>query len=162
MALRKIVQIGDVVLRTKAKEVVEFDERLHTLIDDMIETMIDANGIGLAANQISVLKRVFVASPDQGIGDEESGEKVEAEVYEFVNPKIVETSGKDVFEEGCLSILGVKGKVERPKNLTVVAQDRYGKEFKLKATDLLARVIFHENDHLDGILFVDKLMPDLE
>jgi len=160
MAIRNIVQIGDKVLRTRAKEVTEFDTRLHTLLDDMIETMIDANGIGLAANQVNVLKRVFIASPDQGLEPEDDSTPEPAKVYEFINPKIIETSGKDLFEEGCLSIIGKKGRVERPKNLTIVYQDRYGKEYTLKATDLLARVIFHENDHLDGVLFVDKVIDE--
>ncbi|MCL1945398.1 MAG: peptide deformylase [Firmicutes bacterium] len=148
MAIRNIVQLGEAVLRTVAKEVSDFDDRLHMLIDDMIETMIDADGIGLAANQVGILKRVFVISLDL------------EKYYEFVNPRIVEYSGSEIFEEGCLSILGVKGNVERPSKIKVVAQDRNGKEFDLDADGLLARVIQHEYDHLNGVLFVDKVVGE--
>ncbi|MDR1138465.1 MAG: peptide deformylase [Clostridiales bacterium] len=149
MAIRKVVQIGDLVLRQVAKQVVSFDDRLHTLIDDMIDTMFEQDGVGLAANQIGVLKRVFVVSPEQD------------KVFEFVNPVIVNTKGTWTFEEGCLSVLGTKGYVERPSELTIVAQDRYGKEFEMQADGLLARIILHEYDHLDGILFVDKTIKPL-
>jgi peptide deformylase len=142
------VQLGASVLRTVAKEVVEFDEKLHILIDDMIETMVDADGIGLAANQVGILKRVFVVSVDL------------EKFYEFINPDIVESSGSEIFEEGCLSILGVKGNVERPSKIKVVAKDRDGKEFALEADGLLARVIQHEYDHLNGVLFVDKVIGE--
>lgn len=143
MAIRNIVQMGDEVLRKKCFEVTEINEKIITLLDDMKETLIKANGAGLAAPQVGVLRRVFVVSVDD-------------KYYECINPVIEKTSGKQVGEEGCLSVKGKYGTVERPLKVTVRALDRNGKEFTAKAEGFLARAFCHENDHLDGILYVDK------
>jgi len=148
MAKRNIVKINDSqhTLNTVCKAVTQFDDRLAVLIDDMIETMIDANGCGLAAPQVGILKRVFVICVD--------GETV----YEFVNPEIIKTIGKQHEYEGCLSIPNFRGVVPRPKKLVVRAFDRHGKQFELKVEDLFAIAVCHENDHLDGILFDTKVI----
>ena len=147
MARRMIVKLGDEVLRKKCREVTEFDAKLATLLDDMKETMILADGVGLAAPQVGMLKRIAVISPD--------GE----EFYEFVNPVITKSSGKQICREGCLSVPGVSGEVERPKKVEVKAYDRHGKPFVLKAEGFLANICCHEFDHLDGTLFIDKMLP---
>lgn len=146
MAKRMIVKIGEDILRKKCKEVTEFDDRLGALLDDMAETMIDADGVGLAGPQVGVLKRVAVISPN--------GKKF----YEFVNPVIVSSSGTQLCKEGCLSVPGINGEVERPKKIEVRAYDRHGKAFMLKAEGFLADICCHEFDHLDGVLFIDKLV----
>ena len=147
MAIRNVVKIGDDVLRKRCREVTEFDQRLGAILDDMKETMIYANGVGLAGPQIGLLRRIAVISPD--------GE----EFYELVNPVITEQSGKQLCWEGCLSVPGANGEVERPQKITVKAFDRHGKPFTLKAEDFLANICCHEIDHLDGILFIDKMRP---
>jgi len=153
LALRKIREIGDEVLRKKSKTVEVFDKRLHTLIDDMFETMKEADGVGLAAPQVGILKRVVVIDVGEG-------------PIELVNPEIVESEGEVTQPEGCLSIPGVMGEVPRPKRVKVRAQDRWGKTFEIEGEDLLARAFCHEIDHLDGILFIDKVTkfidPDSE
>lgn len=146
MALREIVKVGDEVLRLKAKEVTEFGESLGVLIDDMFDTMYRADGVGLAAPQVGILRRVCVVSVDEG--------KTQ---YELVNPVIVKTSGVQYGKEGCLSCPNRHGVVARPKKLTVRAQDRNGQTFLYKASGLLAVAFSHEIDHLDGILFIDKI-----
>ena len=143
MAIRNIVQIGDEVLRKKSFEVTDFGPKTIQLLDDMKETLFKAQGAGLAAVQVGILKRIFLLNTDKGY-------------FECINPKIVSTSGVQTGEEGCLSVSGKQGTVERPYKVTLVAQDRYGKQFKLKATGFTARAICHENDHLDGILYIDK------
>ena len=143
MALRNIIQIGDQTLRKKSFEVTDFGAKTSELLDDMKETLAKADGVGLAAPQVGVLRRIFIVS-------------FEDDYYECINPVIVESSGKQVGDEGCLSVRGKYGTVERPKNVTVVAYDRHGKQFTVKAQDFLARVFCHEYDHLDGILYVDK------
>lgn len=143
MAIRNIVQMGDEVLRKKCFEVTEINEKIITLLDDMKETLIKANGAGLAAPQVGILRRVFVVSVDD-------------KYYECINPVIEKTFGKQVGEEGCLSVKGKYGTVERPLKVTVRALDRNGKEFTVKAEGFLARAFCHENDHLDGVLYVDK------
>lgn len=148
MAKRLIVKIGDDLLRKRSREVTEFDSRLGTLLDDMKETMIAADGVGLAAPQVGVLKRVAVISPNG------------KDFYEFVNPVIVSSSGRQKCNEGCLSVPGVHGKVERPKKLEITAYDRHGKQFIMKADGFLANICCHEFDHLDGILFIDKMIRD--
>ncbi|MEE3428715.1 MAG: peptide deformylase [Ruminococcus sp.] len=142
MALREIVKKGDDVLVKKCREVVKFDDRLAMLIDDMIDTLRDSGGVGLAAPQVGMLRRVVVIEID-----EEQG------VIELVNPEIIETSGKQVGLEGCLSLPGQWGISSRPYRVTVKAQDRNGKEFTIKGEGLLARAFCHELDHLDGILY---------
>lgn len=145
MALRNIVKDGDSVLRKKCREVTAFDDRLHMLLDDMKETLDHANGAGLAAPQVGVLKRVALVSVDE-------------DFFELINPEIIATEGEQTDPEGCLSIPGVCGTVSRPYKVTVKAQDRYGKEFTATGEGLLARAFCHELDHLDGILFKDKVI----
>lgn len=147
MAKRLIVKVGDELLRKRSREVTEFDGRLGELLDDMRETMIAADGVGLAAPQVGVLKRAVVISPDG------------RDFYEFVNPVIVSSSGRQICREGCLSVPGVSGEVERPKKIEVLAYDRNGKRFVLNAEGFLANICCHEFDHLDGVLFIDKMLP---
>ncbi len=142
MAIRNIVKEGDDVLRKKSRVVVKFDERLHTLLDDMAETMYEEHGVGLAAPQVGILKRVVVIDVGDGL-------------IELVNPVILEARGKVEDSEGCLSIPGEYGMVVRPSKVKVKAQNRYGEEIILKGSDLLARAFCHEIDHLEGILFTD-------
>ncbi len=149
MALRNIVQEGDSVLRKKCREVTEFNERLHTLLDDMKETVILANGAGLAAPQVGVLKRVAVVCVDD-------------EYYELINPEIVSVKGEQIGPEGCLSVPGIYGSVSRPMKVKVRAYDRFGKKFFVNGEELLARALCHEIDHLDGILFKDKVIEYYE
>ncbi|MGI6561388.1 MAG: peptide deformylase [Clostridia bacterium] len=143
MAIRKIVKIGDDVLTKKAKSVDKYDKKLAVLIDDMFDTMYDAGGIGLAAPQIGILRRIVVI--DVGDGP-----------VEMVNPVIVEASGEQTCKEGCLSVPGMTGDVIRPAKLTVKAMDREGNEHVYEAEELFAVCICHELDHLDGILFKDR------
>lgn len=146
MARRTIVKIGDDILRKRSKEVTVFDRSLGVLLDDMKETMLHADGVGLAAPQVGILKRAVVISPDG------------KQFYEFVNPVIINSSGKHLCREGCLSVPGVSGEVERPQYVEVLAFDRHGNRFDLKAEGFLANICCHEFDHLDGILFVDKMI----
>jgi len=147
MALREIVIVGDEILRKRSREVTQFDIKLFELLDDMAETMrFEGRGIGLAAPQVGVLKRIFVVD----IGDEHG-------LIEFINPEIISAEGCVVGSEGCLSVPGQSGDVERPEKIIIRAQDRNGTSFELTATGLLAVCICHENDHLDGILFIDKV-----
>ncbi len=154
MAERKIVYIGDDVLRKKARRVRDFDDALNTLIDDMVETLAGAQGVGLAAPQIGVSQRVIVIHlPD----DEESYGEQAGSSYEVVNPEIVKSSRETVEDvEACLSIPGYFGTVERSTMVVVRGQDRQGKEMRVKAYDWLARVFQHEIDHLDGVLYIDR------
>ena len=144
MAIRTIRTMGDDVLRKKCKEVTEITKREITLINDMIDTMFEANGVGLAAPQVGILKRIFVIDID-----DENGTMV------FINPEILETNGTQCGEEGCLSVPGECSDVERPNYVKVKAFNEKGEEFILEGEGLLARAILHENDHLDGILYVD-------
>ncbi len=143
MAIRNIVQLGDPTLRKKSFEVTNFDEKLHVLLDDMRDTLIKAEGVGLAAPQVGVLRRVFIVSIDDLY-------------YECVNPVIISKRGKQKGEEGCLSVRGKYGVVERPLKIKVKAFDRNGKPFTVDAEGFMARAFCHENDHLDGIVYVDK------
>ncbi|MBR5439737.1 MAG: peptide deformylase [Clostridia bacterium] len=143
MAIRKIVQIGDEVLRKRCFEVSDFGEKTKQLLDDMRDTLIKAEGAGLAAPQVGVLRRIFIVD-------------VDGEYYEMLNPVILEQSGKQYGVEGCLSVVGKWGDVERPKKLKVKYQDRNGNYKTLVAEDFLAKAICHENDHLNGVLYVDK------
>ncbi len=146
MALRKIVEKGDDVLNKKSREVVKFDERLSVLIDDMIETLRDSGGVGLAAPQVGVLRRVVVVEIDHEKG----------EIIELVNPEIIETSGKQVGLEGCLSLPGKWGIASRPYKAKVKAFNRNGEEFTAQGEGLIARAFCHELDHLDGVLYDEK------
>ena len=143
MAIRNIRKLGDDILRKKCRPVEVIDERIITLLDDMVETMKNADGAGLAAPQVGVLKRVVVID-------------VEGKLYELINPEIIKTSGVDLEQEGCLSCGKQREYVQRPMTVTVKAQDRYGFDFTLTGEKWLARCICHEVDHLDGILFLDK------
>ena len=148
MAIRTMRLEKDEILRKKSREVDIIDDKIQILIDDMIETMYKYNGVGLSAVQVGVLKRVVVIDIEDGEG---------ARV--FINPKIISTKGEHEVEEGCLSFPNEYAKVVRPKELTVEALDREGKKFKLKAKDLLAQAVAHEIDHLDGIVFIDRMIP---
>lgn len=145
MAIRKIREIGDSCLKKKCREIEKFDDKLHTLLDDMKETLTLANGVGLAAPQVGILRRVVVI--DRG---EEEG------MLELINPVIIHTEGSETDIEGCLSVPGKAGEVTRPKKATVKAFDRNGNEFQFTGEGLYARCICHECDHLDGILYVEK------
>ena len=148
VAIRTMRLEKDEILRKKSREVDIIDDKIQILIDDMIETMYKYNGVGLSAVQVGVLKRVVVIDIEDGEG---------ARV--FINPKIISTKGEHEVEEGCLSFPNEYAKVVRPKELTVEALDREGKKFKLKAKDLLAQAVAHEIDHLDGIVFIDRMIP---
>ena len=145
MAIRNIVQLGDEVLRKKSFEVTDFGPKTHQLLDDMKDTLIKANGAGLAAPQVGVLRRIFIVSAD-GL------------YFECINPVLTDMKGKQIGDEGCLSVRGKFGKVERPMAVTVKALDRYGKPFKVKAEGFLARAFCHEYDHLEGIIYLDKAL----
>ena len=145
MAIREIREKGDEILYKKCKAVVKFDEKLHILLDDMYETMQSRDGVGLAAPQVGILKRAVVID----VGDGKS---------ELINPEIVEESGEQTGSEGCLSVPGVFGEVTRPNVVTVKAQDRNGKWFKITGKELLARAFCHEIEHLDGKLFLDRVI----
>lgn len=149
MAIRNIREIGDEVLNKKCKEVTEMTDRNRYLIEDMLDTMYEAGGVGLAAPQVGVLKRIVVIDV--------TGE----DPYILINPRIVETGGEQTGSEGCLSIPGKTGTVTRPNYVKVVAQDVDMKTFELEGTELLARAICHELDHLDGHLYVEKVEGEL-
>ncbi|MFC4775492.1 peptide deformylase [Paenibacillus sp. GCM10023252] len=144
MAIRLIVQDPDPVLREIAKEVTKFNSNLHKLLKDMAETMYDAEGVGLAAPQIGITKRVIVVD----VGDEHG-------LIEMVNPEIIEQDGEQFGPEGCLSITNLNGDVRRAERVVVKGQDRDGNPITVEATGFLARAFQHEVDHLNGILFTD-------
>ena len=146
MALRNIVKIGDPILNKKSRPVEKFDDRLHTLLDDMKQTMYSANGVGLAAVQVGVLRRIVVIDCGDGY-------------IELINPEITECSGQQLEEEGCLSLPGESGITLRPETVKLKAQDRNGKWHVYKADGLKARCFCHETDHLDGIVFTQRLAP---
>lgn len=149
MAIRNIVKDGDEILRKRAREVENVnDEKIQILIDDMIETMHDANGVGLAAQQVGILKRIVVIDIYDG-----------NEPVILINPVITKVKGEREVEEGCLSFPNQFGKVTRPKEVEVEALNREGKKIKIKAKELLAQAICHETDHLEGRLFVDLVIP---
>nr|WP_318683375.1 peptide deformylase [uncultured Acetatifactor sp.] len=150
MAIRNIREIGEEVLTKRCKEVTQMTPRTRELIEDMLETMYEANGVGLAAPQVGVLKRIVVIDV--------TGE----EPYILINPRIVESSGEQTGQEGCLSVPGKYGIVTRPSYVKAVALDAGMKEFELEGTGLLARAICHELDHLDGHLYVEKAQGGLK
>ncbi|MBA1333786.1 MAG: Peptide deformylase [Firmicutes bacterium] len=147
MAVRNIRKEGDPVLRKKSRAVERIDDRIGMLLDDMNETMKLAEGVGLAAPQVGVLKRVIIVDIGEG-------------PIELINPQIMDTEGSKVEEEGCLSIPGKSGKVRRPYRVKVRGLDRTGKDIEVEGEGLLARALCHEIDHLDGILFVDRVIED--
>ncbi len=149
MAIRNIREAGEEVLTKVCKEVKEMTPRTEQLIEDMIETMYEANGVGLAAPQVGILKRIVVIDT--------TGE----DLYVLINPRIMETSGEQTGYEGCLSVPGKTGIVTRPNYVKVRALDENMEPFELEGTELLARAICHELDHLDGHLYVEKVEGDL-
>ena len=148
MAIRKLRYEGDEILSKKSREVEVIDEKLQILIDDMIETMHKYNGVGLAAVQVGILKRVIVIDIDDGKGP-----------IDLINPVILETKGLREVEEGCLSFPNKFAKVVRPEEVVAEYTNREGKRVKVKAKELLAQAICHEVDHLEGEVFVDKMVP---
>ncbi|NLK27710.1 MAG: peptide deformylase [Clostridiales bacterium] len=151
MAIRNIREIGDKVLYKVSKEVKEVDKRLLVLINDMLDTMYEANGVGLAAPQVGILKRVVVID----VSEEGNNPLV------LINPVILETEGEQTGDEGCLSVPGKVGTVTRPNYVKVKAYDKDMKEFVVEGTGLLARCLCHEIDHLDGKLYVDQTIDGL-
>ncbi|EJO5347937.1 peptide deformylase [Clostridium botulinum] len=145
MAIRNIRKYGDELLRKKSRKVEKIDDRILTLLEDMEETMYTAEGVGLAAPQVGILKRVVVIDVGEGI-------------IKLINPEIIETEGKETDVEGCLSVPGKQGEVERPYKVKVKALNEKGEEIVLEGEGLLARAFCHEIDHLDGVLFVDKVI----
>lgn len=149
MAIRKIVKLGeDDVLRKHSRVVDKFDKRLAVLLDDLADTMYEADGAGLAAPQVGILKRAVVVDVGEGL-------------LELVNPEILSSEGSQMCIEGCLSVPGRRGRVERPEKVRVHAQDRKGKHIEVEAEGFLANAICHELDHLDGIVYVDKMIEDV-
>ena len=149
MAIRKIVELGtDGILRKRARRVDKFDRRLGQLLDDMADTMLEADGVGLAAPQVGILKRAVVIDVGDGL-------------VELINPEIIHTEGSQIKPEGCLSVPGRRCTVARPEKVRVRAQDRKGKSFEIEGEGLLARCLCHELDHLDGVLYVDKMIEDV-
>ena len=144
MGLRKILTDKEPALHKVCKPVVFFDKKLHKLLDDMAETMADANGVGLAAPQVGILRRVVVVDTGEG-------------VLELVNPSLLETDGEQVGPEGCLSVPGKYGLVKRPYTAKVRAQDRNGEWFEAEGEELIARCFCHELDHLDGIVYTEVM-----
>ncbi len=149
MALRNIVKFPNDTLRKKCREVTEFDERLSSLLDDMLETMYSAEGVGLAAPQVGVLRRVCVVDIGEG-------------PIELVNPIILKTKGEQIESEACLSCPGRCGTVARPEYVKLKAQNRLGEWRTYTGKGLLAKAFCHETDHLDGVLFLDKIIEELE
>ena len=149
MAIRNIVTEGDEILRKVCRKIEKFDDKLKELLEDMAETMYNSNGVGLAAPQVGLLKRIVVIDVGEGL-------------IELINPVIIEKSGEQREVEGCLSIPGEYGITIRPMKVTVEAQDRNGNYFQVKGEGLLARAFCHEIDHIDGILFKDRVVRMLD
>ena len=152
MAIRPIIHADNPRLREKSKKVRIFGESLQGLVNDMLETMHEANGLGLAAPQVDAHERVVVIKLPEDEEDRHSGK-----TYVLVNPEIARQEGEEEGDEGCLSVPGWYGEVNRATSVTVKAQDAKGKPYRLKAHDLLARALQHEIDHLDGVLFIDRV-----
>lgn len=148
MALRNIVKLGDPLLKKVCRPVDKFDDKLHQLIDDMWQTLHQVGGLGLAAPQVGILKRVCIV-------------EWEEQRFELVNPKLVKSKGRCVDEEGCLSVEGFRGTVSRPQVIDIEYLDRYGNKQTFHAEGYFARVFLHEMDHLDGILFCDKMIKKI-
>ncbi|ACQ54459.1 peptide deformylase [Clostridium botulinum] len=145
MAIRNIRKYGDELLRKKSRKIEKIDDRILTLLEDMVETMYSAEGVGLAAPQVGILKRAVVIDVGEGL-------------IKLINPEIIETEGNQKDVEGCLSVPGEQGEVERPYKVKVKALNEKGEEIVLEGEGLLARAFCHEIDHLDGVLFVDKVI----
>ncbi len=149
MAKLKIVKYGDETLRKVCRPVDQITPRIITLLDDMIETMRAADGVGLAAPQVGVLRRIVVIEVEEG------------QVYELINPRIVAFAGEQQEQEGCLSVPGRWGITKRPMHVTVRALNRHGQEIQVSGSGLLARAFCHELDHLDGKLFIDEMIEEI-
>ena len=147
MGLRKILTDKEPALHKVCKPVTDFDKKLHKLLDDMTDTLIDSGGVGLAAPQVGILRRIFLVD----VGVEEN------EIVEFINPESLETDGEQYGPEGCLSVPGKYGLVKRPYYAKVRAQDRYGEWFEAEGEELIGRCFCHEYDHLDGIIYTEKM-----
>lgn len=147
MALRKILTDKEPALHKVCKPVTSFDKKLMNLLDDMAQTLIDSGGVGLAAPQVGILRRIFLVD----VGTEEP------EIVEFINPEIVEVDGEQIGPEGCLSVPGKYGLVKRPYYVKVRAQDRNGVWFEAEGEELIGRCFCHENDHLDGIVYTEVM-----
>ena len=148
MAIRNIREEGDEILKKKSREIEEIDDRILELLDDMVETMHKYNGVGLAAVQVGILKRAIVIDLYDDKGP-----------IKLINPVIVKEEGEQEVEEGCLSFPNKYAKMIRPKEVTVEALDENGKKIKIQGKDLLAQALDHEIDHLNGIVFIDKMIP---
>jgi peptide deformylase len=144
MALRNLRFNGDEILRKRSREVSVIDNKIKMLLNDMIDTMYENDGVGLAAPQVGILKRVVTIDVDDG------------NIYRMINPKIIKSSGEQTDQEGCLSVPETKGMVKRPMSVTAVYTDEEGNEVTVEAEGLLARAICHEIDHLNGVLFIDR------
>lgn len=144
MALREVRKIGDDILRKKSRKIEKIDEKILQLLEDMAETMYHEDGVGLAAPQVGMLKRIIVVDTD-------------GTLYKLINPEILEYKGEQVDEEGCLSVPNNRGPVKRPQSVIVTALNEKGEEINVSGEGLLARALCHEIDHLNGILFVDKI-----
>ena len=151
MALRTILKkdTDEESLRKKSRPVTVFDQRLHNMIDDMVDTLKDSGGVGLAAPQVGILRRIVVIEKEDGT------------ILELVNPEIIDTQGEQEGLEGCLSLPGRQGVVTRPMKVTIKAQDRHGKPIQITGEGFFARAICHELDHLDGVLYIDKMDREL-
>ena len=160
MALRKIICIEDELLRKKSRPVEKFDEKLHKLLDDMAETMYNANGVGLAAPQVGILRRAVVIDVGDGLVELVNPVIVESDGQQS-GPEILETEGEQDGPEGCLSVPGRRGMVKRPMKVRAKFQDRNGEWYEIEAEELLARCIMHETDHLNGQLYVDIMSREL-
>ena len=148
MAIRNILREGDPALKKRCRVITDFNRRLHVLLDDMRETLVEANGLGLAASQVGVLRRAALI-----VDLDVEAETPEEQIIELINPEIVSESGEQSGSEGCLSVPGVYGIVKRPETVSVRAQDRYGSYFELQVNKLTARAACHEIDHLNGVVF---------
>jgi len=149
MALREICMLGEDILRKKCRTVEKVDDRIRQIAGDMAETMYKANGVGLAAPQVGILKRIIVVDVGEGL-------------VTLINPEIIESKGSQVDEEGCLSIPGRRGVVERPMEIKVKGLDENGNEKEIEAEGYFARALCHEIDHLSGILFIDKMKKEVQ
>lgn len=158
MALRNIVQDGDPILKKVCRPVTKFDDRLAALLDDMGETLLSANGLGLAAPQVGVMRRIFVAIDEKDLIQNEAQEGEESQppkITEFINPEILEKDGEVKGYEGCLSFPGKYGAIVRPQRVKVCAFDRNGNPFTMEVEDMFARCVCHETNHLDGVTIDD-------
>lgn len=156
MAVRPIVTVGNPVLRQKAVKVTHFGESLAALVDDMFDSLHAARGVGLAAPQVGVPQRLFIVEIPPEV-DEDGNETAPSESYILVNPEIIRATGEEEMEEGCLSVPGYRGLVKRATSITIKGQDVHGRAVRYRGEDLLAQAFQHENDHLNGALYLDRI-----